>query len=1214
MMKRNMFKNLSVLFLVSFLSCCNTFIFSQEIKSGALYKIVSPSGLVIDNMDAPENGANLYLSKDEKDNPGQVWKIVRLQNGCYTITNPFVDKGIDSDNVTSGNGNAVIQWDAAAVNDNRQWKLTVTGTGAYTIIHKTSGMTLAYTGEEIPGARLYQLQTSSLVWKLVPANMKSPKVEKRKTSKFDWENEQIFAVNKEPGHVTYIPFPSVESLKADKSFSYPWEEPTSSLYMTLNGNWKFNWEKQPSDRPADFYKTDYDVSSWEELPVPSCWEIHGYGTPIYTNITYPFKNNPPFIESQRNYTNEKEPNPVGSYRRNFIIPEDWNDKEVFLHFDGVYSGFYVWINGKKAGYSQGANNVAEFNITDYIQTGENMIALEVYRWTDGSYLEDQDMFRLSGIHRDVYLYATPKVHIRDYWLQSEWKENDFSTVIFKTKVSVKNYDDKSSSSGMIHISLQDTSGKEVAVLQQQVPTLKKGEEQVYDLQATVEKPLLWSAEKPDLYTAVVTLTDHNGNEKEAMSSKFGFRKIEIKNKRVYINNEQVFFKGVNRHDIHPLNGKTIPVETMLKDVLMMKQHNINTIRTSHYPNHPKMYAMFDYFGLYTMDEADLENHGNLAISDMPSWLPAFKDRVERMIQRDKNHPSVIFWSMGNEGGNGLNFDEVCKMTRQMDPSRPVHYEGRNESADMDSHMYPSLTRMAAFDQQESDKPYFLCEYAHAMGNAVGNLHEYWDYIENNSRRMIGGCIWDWVDQGIYLNEKLKVKNEKFRNVDSDQLIIAYGGDFGDRPNDGDFACNGLTTPDRRITAKLQEVKKVYQYIKFRPLVITSGKIEIENRYDFTNLNEFDISWEIIKDGISCESGTIPALDVKPNQKEVITIPYHKNPEAGSEYFLNLYFLLKNDVKWGKTGDVVAAEQFAINERQPLPAIDTTSIPDVQIESQNDNLVIKSPELNTVFDTGTGIMTSLQYAGKEMIDNGKGLALSWYRSINNDKYTEMQYFPTEYENVLFTWKMSSDKKSVIVIVNMTAIIKSEKEMKIPHLVRYVIWGNGMIDVDANFDSPLEASRIHRLGLQIVLPEGLENIWYYGCGPHENYVDRKKSAFVGLYQTTVRGMEEEHYVRAQSMGNREDIRWVSVSALDGHGLKISSKNRLGFSALHFTDQDLWNAQHDFKLEKIRKPEIYLNLDCIQQGVGNASCGPLPLTEYMIPAHTSLGYSFRIETLKK
>lgn len=1024
---------------------------------------------------------------------------------------------------------------------------------------------------------------------------------KQKPRVNDWENETVFAINKEPGHASYYPFPTLESLKADKTFEKPWEEPASPWYKSLDGNWKFHWVKKPSERPVDFYKTDYDVSSWKEIPVPSNWEMQGYGTPIYVNSLYPFKNNPPFIQAQKGYTNEIEVNPVGSYRRNFTIPEDWDGKAIFLHFDGVYSGMYVWINGKKVGYSQGANNVAEFDVTQYVKQGENTIAAEVYRWTDGSYLEDQDMFRLSGIHRRVYLFARPKIHIRDYFLQSEFEGDDYRSGIFKIKSVVKNDEKKEMRVVSINVVLTDHSGKEVAHLTQSLQVPKKGEESVCDMKATIDNPLLWSAEIPNLYTAIITLKDKDGKALEVLSSKFGFRKIEIKNKRVYINNEPVFFKGTNRHDIHPQFGKAVPLESMIQDITLMKRHNLNTVRTSHYPNDPRMYALYDYYGLYVIDEADLENHGNHSIGNMPSWIPAFKDRINRMIERDKNHPSVIFWSLGNEGGNGNNFDEAAKLAREMDPSRLIHYEGKNKIADIDSQMYPDLVNMAAFDQQESEKPYFLCEYAHSMGNATGNLTEYWDYIENKSRRMIGGCIWDWVDQGINMYGK-----------PANQYYI--GGDFGDKPNDFDFECNGLTTPDRRETAKLKEVKKAYQYIKFGEASLSTGKIEVENRYDFTNLDQFNIEWELIRDGRKIQSGTLNPIHVCPNKKALITIPYQEKLDPANEYFLNVCFTLKNDVAWAKAGHIVATEQFALNQRPFVPDVQTSSLPAVAATIEGDNLFIAGAGFQTVFNCRTGIMTSLQYEGKEMIFDGKGFNLNWYRSINNDNYASQKYAEAINETPLFAWQKAADEKSVSVITSATAVvITGGKQAHIPYTVKYVVYADGKIDIDASFTSPRvnPYSFVHRLGLQLVLPEEFENVEYYGRGPHENYPDRKQSALIGQYATTVKGMEE-HYTRTQSMGNREDVRWIVLTNTARKGLKIISKDRLGFSALHFTDGALWDIVHDFKLDDIRKKEVFLNLDCIQQGVGNTSCGPLPLPQYMIPDNQNFSYSFRVEPI--
>lgn len=1182
-------------FILLILFITSGLVVAQDFNPDVLYKIVSPSGLVIDNLESFEDNANIYLSKEKNGAKGQLWKIQKVSDGYYSITNSFAEKSLDNANIHSGNGNSIFQWGESRSNRNQHWKIQVTGTGAYQITQRVSGMTLAYQGEEVVGASIYQLPNSSQLWRLIETDQKVPD-DYAVRGEAERENETIFGVNKERGHVTYIPYPSTQSLKQDKCFDEPWLESKSPWFLSLNGNWKFNWAKQPSERPTDFYKPDYNITSWKEITVPSNWEMLGYGTPIYTNITYPFLNRPPLIMPQKGYTSEVEPNPVGSYRRNFTLPSDWNGKEVILHFDGVYSGIYVWINGQKVGYSEGANNDAEFNITKYLKKGVNVVAAEVYRWTDASYIEDQDMFRLSGIHRDVYLYAVPKAHVYDYALHTEFTGDDFSKSTFKVKATVRNYSSKVSEKQMLAVVLLDPSGKQVAELNQSVNVSGLSTAD-FDLQTNVEKPLLWSAETPYLYTAIVSLKDAKGNETEAMRSKFGFRKIEIKNKRVYVNNQAVLFKGVNRHDIHPQYGKAVPVESMIEDILLMKKHNINTVRTSHYPNSSKMYALYDYYGLYIVDEADLENHGNGNVSFKKSWEPAFVDRIDRLIQRDKNHPSVIFWSLGNEGSNGTNFDAMAKRARELDPSRLIHYEGKNEIADVHSSMYPSLDGLVRTDNEDSDKPYFICEYVHAMGNSVGNLAEYWNYIENHSQRAIGGCVWDWVDQG--LNKKGEPRDRYF-----------YGGDFGDKPNDGDFSCNGLTTPDRRITAKLLEVKKVYQYVKLTPMALVSGRIGIENRYDFIDLSCFNLKWEIVCDGLVSESGELALPALSPKGKTSLIVPFNRNLDAGKEYFLNVYVVLKENNLWAKRGYAVASEQFALTSRVSVPAVSGNKLTELQLDENVAALNVLGEKFSLSIDKKTGVMTSLKYSGKETIHDKSGLQFNWYRSINNDKYTDQNYYTTKNEVLLFTHRQNPDKKSVLVIVSTTATINSDRVVKIPVLVKYEIYGNGIVDVDASFTLPDNADIVRRLGLQMQLAAGYENIRYYANGPYENYSDRKASAFVGLYETTAKDMEAEHYVRAQSMGNREGVRWLTVTDSKNEGLKIMSKDCMNFSALHFSDNDLWQAKHDFMLDKIRKPQVYLSLDCIQQGLGNASCGPRPLQQYMIPVNRPMSYSFRIE----
>lgn len=1169
---------------------------AQEIKETVLYKIVSPSGLVFDNRLDPANHSHIYLEKDSNAK-GQYWRIVR--NGdTYIIYNPFSSKSLDV-GASSDRGNIFSVWDYSRTNENQQWHIIKKSDGRFDLKSNRNGLLVfAHNGDK-HGNTLLLTTAESTTWQLKPTLEKIPP--ENIHGKAEWENEGIFAINKEEGRSTSIPFPSVESMKKDEYYNKPWLQPSSSYYQLLSGKWKFHWVKQPLERPTDFYKSDYDVSSWTEISVPSNMEMLGYGTPIYTNVTYPFRNQPSLILPQKGYTNEKEPNPVGSYRRNFTIPADWDGKEIFLHFNGVYSGFYVWINGHKVGYSQVSALDAEFNITPYIKTGENMIAVEVYRWTDGSYLEDQDMFRLSGIYRDVYLFATPKVHVRDYFLKSDFMGDNYNSATFTIEADIRNYAKALSGTGLIEVLLTDPSGNNVKTLKQQITSLKGNSEQTYTLACNVEKPLLWSAERPNLYNVIISLKDENGQVTEAMSSKFGFRKIEIKNKRVYINNQQIFFKGVNRHDIHPQYGKAVPVESMLKDILLMKQHNINMVRTSHYPNDPRMYAMFDYYGLYVMDENDLECHANHGLSDREAWKPAFLDRMTRTIKRDKNHPSVIFWSFGNESGGGFNFEAMQVLVKKLDPSRPTHYEGKNSIPDIDSHMYPTIERLSSFDQQQSDKPYFICEYAHSMGNAPGNLAEYWDYIENKSQRMIGGCIWDWVDQA--LNKPGEPLNHYY-----------YGGQFGEVPTDGDFSCNGLTTPDRKVTAKLLEVKKVYQYIKFRPLALNSGKVEITNKYDFTGLDEFNLIWEILKNGELVESGKITDLNLAPDEKRTITIPYKTRKEDNSEYFLNLRFETKYASNALESGHTVASEQFALNNRPSLSNVDLTLLGELNTNLQGKDLIIGNEKFKVIIDTENAHIGSLQYEGKEMVYNGKGLSLNWYRNINNDRYTDQNFYNTMISSEVIDYKEDAGKKYVTVMAAMKATIQSPAPIVLNYTLKYIIYADGTIEVDAGFVKPQNADLVRRLGLQLVIPQSFEQIKYYGYGPMENYIDRMASAYVGLYSTTATKMgEEEHYIRTQNMGNREDIRWVSFSDNAGHGFKITAKERLGFSALHYSDRELWEALNDFRLKDTARPEIYINLDCKQQGLGNASCGPLPLEKYMIPVNIPQHYSFRIEPLK-
>lgn len=1158
-------------------------LYAQTFDSKSFYKIFNDQGEAMNNGDSMDNSANLILSKEAKGTAGQLFTITTTGESEIHIGIPAFEKALDYTSAPQKDL-LIIQWDGYAPNIHQQWKLTEAGPDSYVISPKKAPhLALSYRKDGKVQLVEKNITDPAQKWLIKKTNEKLPKSLNATGDEY-WENEQIFAINKEEGRNTFIPFLSMEALKNDPSFDKPWETPTADNYMLLNGTWKFNWVDCPEKRPADFYKEGYDVSGWDEIPVPSSWEMLGYGTPIYTNVTYPHKNQPPFIRPVEGWTIEKEKNPTGSYKREFFIQEDWLDKEVFLHFDGCYSALYVWINGQKIGYSQGANNDAEFDISKYLKKGLNTLACEVYRWSDGSYLEDQDMFRLSGIHRNVYLYATQKVRVRDFHITDKLSE-DMKKATYHVASTIKAYD-KSYKNLKLEVEVLDPSAQVVSKQEINIPTVTRKKGQLVNVQGTIPATVsLWSAETPNLYTFILSLKDAKGNLIEASSNKYGFRKIEQKNNKVYINNELVLFKGANRHDTHPVLGKAIPVESMKRDIELMKLNNLNTIRTSHYPNDPRMYALYDYYGLYVMDEADVECHGNNSIAGKENWEAAMVDRMVRMVERDKNHPSVIFWSLGNECGGGKNFDAMYKVTKEMDPSRMIHYEAKNNLVDMDSHMYPSVENMIAFDKEPRNKPYFLCEYAHAMGNAIGNLPEYWDYIENHSTRMIGGCIWDWVDQGLCKTGR--PQNEYY-----------YGSDFGDKPNSYDFCCNGIVTPDRKETPKLMEVKKVYQYIEVKSVSNKDNRIQIKNKYDFLSLNEFVMDWALLKDGLVIERGTMELPNAKPNQTVEVKVPYLSKTTDGSEYAINVYFVKKNPETWVPRAHYFASEQILL-EKQTAATNDkmvcNNSRP-LQIVEEGENIQIAGSEFRTTFNKKAGSITSLFYNGKEMIHDKNGFTFNWYRSCNNDG---RKYLKTTIDIQDCTTKQQAD--NLIITVNAVATLAGEKNASYPYEVVYEVYPCGKIDVKANFTLKEDAYKVPRLGLTASLSKNIEDVTYYGRGPWENYADRKASAFLGIYKNTVTGFEEE-YVRSQSMGNREDVRWVKLTDKGGNGLLIQANKYFNFSALHFTDKQLWNdMRHGHERDKNRLAETILCIDATQRGLGNQSCGPAPMEKYEMKAGT-------------
>jgi beta-galactosidase len=929
-------------------------------------------------------------------------------------------------------------------------------------------------------------------------------------------------------------------------------------------------------------------------------EMHGYGTPIYTNITYPFKYDPPRVMGAvpADWTLHREPNPVGSYRHYFEVPANWNGKEVFIHFKGVQSAFYCWVNGQRVGYSENSMSPAEFNITRYIKPGKNVLAVEVFKFSDGSYLEDQDMFRFSGIHRGVYLYASSPLHIRDFFLNSELSA-DYKTAALNIKTAIKNQASAKSAVGKLEVFLYNAAGELLnnkPIAAKDVAAIRAGGEMALTIQAPVPSLQLWSAEAPVLYTVVLVLKDNKDNTLQVLSSKFGFRKVEIKNRQLYINGVPVLLKGVNRHEVHPKYGKTIPVETMIRDIQLMKQYNINTVRTCHYPNDPEWYRLCDQYGLYVIDEANLETHGaGDQLSKDPKWKTAYIDRQERLVQRDKNHASVIIWSMGNESWGGENFTAAKTAILAIDQSRPIHYEGYNDIADIESTMYPSVSTLKSEGEKPSAKPFFMCEYAHAMGNAIGNLKEYWEVIESH-QRLIGGCIWEWVDQGV---------NKPVPGNTTGETYYGYGGDFGDVPNDGTFSIKGLVTSDRTIKPEIEEVKKVYQYIKIKPVNVLTGSIEIVNKYNFINLDQFDFTWSLSANGKIIQSGMLAPLQLAPGQTARVTIPFSQ-PVAlpGAEYWLRLDARLKQDAAWAPQGYSVAFEQIALPVAAPAKlAIAVNELADLTINQTNGALTVYGKAFEAAFDKTTGTLSLLKYNNKTIIEGaGNGPLFNLYRAtMDNDRTQErgpyLEWEKAGYDSLQYklrAFTINEINKKYLTLTTVTDAVTTSG-FTTATTIQYVVYGNGYIKVHASFEPGSGTLNIPRLGLKMILQDGHENVQWYGRGPHENYADRKESAPVGQYRRTVTDMLEP-YERPQGMANREDLRWVTVCDEDNDGIMIVAKDRLSFTALHYTDQDLHKAAHLYQLRP-RKATVFC-LDYAQQGIGNASCGPDQLPQYKIP----------------
>jgi beta-galactosidase len=1018
----------------------------------------------------------------------------------------------------------------------------------------------------------------------------------------DWENPAVVGQKREPAHCTCIPYSDIKTaLRNDPS--------QSPFFKSLNGAWKFNWVRKPADRPVNFYKDDYDVNEWKNIKVPGNWELQGFGIPIYTNSKYPFPANPPKIPLDYN--------PVGSYRRNFTIPKSWHNRQVFLHFAGVKSAMYVWVNEKKAGYSQGSKTPAEFNITQYIRKGENSLAVEVYRWSDGAYLEGQDYWKISGIERDVFLFSTPDVHIRDFLALGNL-DDSYRDGILKVTVHVKSYLSKPTNTYKVRMDLLNADNESLfkSPVMKEVRLSRLDESEIH-FENLIKDPAKWTAETPNPYSLVLSLLDDSGEIVEVVSCKVGFREVEIKDGQLLINGVPVYIKGVNRHEHDPVTGRYVTESSMTKDIRLMKQFNINAVRTSHYPNNPRWYELCDKYGLYVVDEANIESHGmgydpDKTLGNNPEWKVAHLDRTIRMVERDKNHPSIIIWSLGNEAGDGVNFEATYNWIKERDPSRPVQYEraGTRPHTDIVCPMYRQIHHLKEYLRKGlNNRPLIMCEYAHAMGNSVGSLQDYWDFFYKH-RQLQGAFIWDWVDQGL------------LKKSDDGEEFWAYGGDFGspETPSDRNFCINGLVFPDRKLHPHIWEVKKVYQYITSKPVDLKTGRIEISNRYDFTNLIKFDAKWTLMADDRKLAEGKLPKMDIAPHDSKEIDVPIPQiQPEPGVEYFLKLSFTLRDETPLIPKGYEVAWEQFKLPWDKSVDSVKINSLSKLTLESIGKIAQIKGQNFLVDFDKDAGIITTFIYEGTELIKCGP-VPNFWRAPTDND-------FGWDMPEKLRIWQDAGNKRT-IDRASVKQINPQEIQVYVAatlptgnskYLTTYRILGSGDIIITNRFvPGSTDLPEMPRFGMKMTLPVEFDNISWYGRGPHENYWDRKTGSAVGVYCGKV--MDQYHpYIRPQENGNKTDVRWVALTNDRGVGLLAVGMPLLSMSAHHFIDGDFdpgpkKRQRHTYHLKK--RDLVTLRLDYKQMGVGgDTSWGDRARAhpEYTLPSK-EYSYSFRLRPFSK
>lgn len=1019
-----------------------------------------------------------------------------------------------------------------------------------------------------------------------------------KSQNNDWENPRLVDQGKEKPHVTFVLFNQQKDAIAD-------DYSKSTNYKSLNGLWKFNYVDKHADRNQEFYRTNLDDSAWANLQVPSNWELNGFGVPIYTNITYPHPKNPPFIGAD---------NPVGTYRKTFTVPDQWDQKEVLLHFGSISGCAFVYVNGKKVGMSKASKTPAEFNITKYLKKGPNLLAVQVFRWHDGSYLEDQDFWRLSGIERDVYIYALPKLSIWDFFIKGDL-DAQYVDGRFSAAVDLRQFNGNSIKNGSLSVALLDKSGNSVFSKETRFK-LDADSMQTVNFSAVIKKPLKWTGESPNLYDCVLTLKDERGKVLNVVASKVGFRKVEIKNARLLVNGVAISVHGVNRHEHDDVTGHTNSKELMLKDIKLMKELNVNAVRLSHYPNDPLWYKLCDQYGVYLVDEANIESHGMGAEFQswfdktkhpayLSEWAAAHTDRTVRMVERDKNHPSVIIWSLGNECGNGPVFHDNYKWIKQRDGSRPVQFEqaGEDWNTDIVCPMYPGIGSMKKYAADTTKKrPYIMCEYAHAMGNSNGNFQEYFDIIRS-SQNMQGGFIWDWVDQG------LKTKDANGRP------FWAYGGDLGSfhLQNDENGVADGIISSDRTPDPGAYEVKKVYQYVIFKASDLAKGMIQVENVFDFTDLDRYNFKWELLRNGTQVGTGDFKVQLAPHQQKEIkLNLPKYK-AEPGAEYFLNVYAYTRDSNDMLPAGYEVAREQFKYAGDYFAGKKVTAS--KLLISKADQKLSFSSGVVKGEFDLKAGRF--IQYRNNNTWFNNFPEPYFWRAPTDND-------FGNGMPSKLGVWRAAHQQKQLkkVMVGEQTEeglqldVSWQLSDIDVPYQLSYFIHNDGSITITATMDmAGRDLPELPRFGMRTTLPGRYNQLSYYGRGPYENYTDRNLGSFIGLYQDKVENQYYQGYIRPQESGNKTDVRWVELRDGHGRGVKIAGLQPIAFTAINHSTEDLdpgltKKQQHPTDLPP--RNQVFLAIDLKQRGIGgDDSWGAYPHRPYLL-LDKKYSYSYTISLL--